>query len=229
MYEILTSSASAFVIRTPSTDRDTVEGVERALFLKAMRDAHISAGDTILDLGSHIGSFAIVAAKERQCRVIGFEGDVSSLRIAKANTLLNDVADLVEFHQVAVGGGKGVVPFYEATENWGHTIIERGGPYNILTGRVAEVPLITLGCALSYVPGGRCAFMKFNIEGAEHEMLETAPPDVLVRIDAMAGEIHYDLGRGDVRSYVKKLQDCGFVVELVPQYEVRAILLARRN
>ena len=54
--------------------------------------------------------------------------------------------------------------------------------------------MITLRQALELLDGRRCALAKFNIEGAEHAMLEAAPVDVLQRIDLLVGEMHEDLG-----------------------------------
>lgn len=227
LYELAPCCDTELVVRKGTVDRNSVEWMSDSLFLQALRDNRVAPGDTVLDLGAHIGSFSVVAAKGLRARVVGFEPDADSLRLARTNALLNGVADLAEFHPFAVGGPDRATFVFESTENWGHTIVEGGGPYNKLTGRKSEVRLISLQSALNYAPDG-CAFMKFNIEGAEYEMFENARPDILRRIRAMAGEIHHDLGAGDIKECVAKLRQCGFAVQLVPQGEVRAILIATR-
>jgi FkbM family methyltransferase len=227
MHEIMPFCGAELVIRKGSVDRENVEWMAQSLFVNALRNAAVSPGELVVDLGAHIGSFSILAAKERRARVIAFEPDAESLGIARANALINGVSELVEFDPSAVGGRDGTALLFESTENWGHTLLEGGGPCNVLTGRKHEVPLLSLESALRNLPG-ECAFMKFNIEGAEYEMFATAPPDVLRRIRAMAGEIHYDLGNGDISACVAKLEQCGFTVELVPEGAVRAILVATR-
>jgi photosystem II stability/assembly factor-like uncharacterized protein len=39
--------------------------------------------------------------------------------------------DRVEFHPFAIGGSEGIVSLYEATENWGHTILEYRSPIEV--------------------------------------------------------------------------------------------------
>jgi len=201
----------------------------QSAFLEVMRQADIVPSDTVLDLGAHIGSFSLVVASERRCRVVGFEPDGDSIRLARANALINELEGLVEFHKVAVGGSDGHIRLHEATENWGHTIIDGGGPCNALTGRSVDVPIISLDRALDYATDDRCAFLKFNIEGAEFAMFERARPEVLRRIGAVVGEIHRDIGVGDVREIVMRLEAQGFVVRLVPQGPDRDILIAHNK
>lgn len=228
MHEITTIAGAELIVRANTVDRDNVEWMSQSLFVAAMRSANIAERDIVLDFGSHIGSFSVVAAREKKCRVVGFEPDAASIRVARASVLINGLEGRVEFHSCAVGEREGTALLHEATENWGHTIVDGGGPYNRLTGRTTEVRLIALSQALRHAPDG-CAFLKFNIEGAEHRMFEMAPRSALHQIRVMAGEVHYDLGRGNVQAWVRKLEDCGFRVELVPQGELRAILLARRQ
>jgi hypothetical protein len=132
---------------------------------------------------------------------------------------------LAAFHQVAVAGNNGKAILHESTENWGHTISGDGGPFNILTGVQTEVPMISLETALNLFP----AREKFNIEGAEFDLVQQASLNALHRVSAMVGEVHYDLGSGDFSPSMEKLRNAGFSGELLPAGEFRAILVARRN
>jgi FkbM family methyltransferase len=229
MFDVFISSGIHFVIRTASVDKESVEWMSSSLFIEQMRQTPIlNPGGTILDLGSHIGSFALVAAREKHCRVIGFEPDADSLRIARANAVLNGLDHLVEFRPFAIGSRDGEIPLYAAKENWGHTIIEGGGPSNELTGKKTIVRTLSLDSVLSQAVVGRCAFLKFNIEGAEFGMIEGASQETLSRIDVLAGELHYDLGDANADASFKKLASCGFTVKLFPDGERRALLLANR-
>jgi hypothetical protein len=135
---------------------------------------------------------------------------------------------LVTFHQVAASGKDGKVTLHQSIENWGHTIFSDGGPHNVLTGVQTELPAMSLENVLSLCPA-RDVFLKFNIEGAEFDLLQQASWHALHRISAMVGEVHYDLGCGDFSPAMERLRDAGFYAEMLPAGEVRAILVARRR
>jgi FkbM family methyltransferase len=134
----------------------------------------------------------------------------------------------VTFHCAAIGGSDGTTFLYEASDNWGHTVISTGGPYNQLTGKRREVALLSLDKALTYVPSDNCRFVKFNIEGAEFAMLEHASSHALKKIDTLVGEVHHDIGTGKLEPCISKLENNGFTVNVTPYGEVRSILLAKK-
>jgi FkbM family methyltransferase len=227
-HEIVEAGGVEFIVRTASVDRESVEWTATSLFMATLRAVDVAASDTILDLGCHIGSFAIMAAAEKRCRVVGFEPDPSSAKLGRLNAMLNGVEARVEVLPFAIGGVRRSVPLYEATENWGHTVYREGGPFNVVTGSSRAVDMITLSDALAYVDSRTCQLLKFNIEGAEHAMFAEASPESLRRVRNLVGEVHYDLGPRDRGGWVAKLSECGFDVRLVPENEQRAILIASR-
>jgi FkbM family methyltransferase len=228
MHEIYPWNGLELVIRSNSVDQANLEWMEDSLFWKVFQAARISADDVILDLGAHIGSFAVLAAQQKHCRVFAFEPDLESLTLCKINILLNSQESHVTCHQFAIGGETGRLMFYETTENWGHTILQHGGPHNILTGRRTKVACLSLFDALAHIKCDRCAFLKFNIEGAEFDMIENADVNTLCRIGSMVGEIHFDLVSRSPNHMLARLKDSGFTAELIPCGEHRAILMATR-
>lgn len=228
MYEITNTLGVSFIIRSESVDKDTLDWMSQSLFIRALFDTNLTRDDITIDLGSHIGSFALPAVLHKQCKAICFEPDTESLVISKASATLNNLDHLVAFHQCAVGGTDGNILLNQSDQNWGHTIIENGGPCNKLTGIKHEVPLVSLDTVLRCAPETACLFVKFNTEGAEFEMFKNASIMALGRIGSLVGEVHYDLGLGDFDPCISRLQDAGFIVTLVPQGETRSILIGRR-
>lgn len=149
VYHIYPWNELQLVIRPHSVDQAELEWMSTSPFIEAFESASVGPGDVVLDLGAHIGSFALIAAKLKQCRVVGFEPDLESWRLCQANILLNASEATVTCHRVAVGATSGISVLYEATENWAHTIVQDGGPYNVLTGRSAEVNSLSLSDALT--------------------------------------------------------------------------------
>ena len=168
-----------------------------------------------------------LASHRRGCRVVAFEPDGESMRLCRANALLNGLEDRFEFVEAAVGGSDCTVQLYEAFENWGHTIFSSGGPHNLLTGKSVYVPCYSLKKALDVGNCDFCGFVKVNVEGAEFDMIEMADEETLSRVGALAAEMNYDLVRRSPEHVMSKLKKANFSVRLEPAGE-RAILLAWR-
>lgn len=67
-------------------------------------DAHVKAGDILVDIGANVGVYSIYAALKtgRQCRVYAFEPDVRNLDALNSNILLNGLGDVVTAFGIAV-------------------------------------------------------------------------------------------------------------------------------
>jgi FkbM family methyltransferase len=226
--EIKNALGVDFILRSNSVDCDNLDWMSQSFFIRELFETRLTDSDFIIDLGSHIGTFAIPAVWHKRCRGICFEPNYDSLKLSKANAALNGVDQLLDLHQCAVGGSDGTVLLQEADQNWGHTIIKNGGPNNKLTGVKHRVKLVSLNTILQDIPATSYLFLKFNIEGAEFEMFRHASHRMLTKIGCLVGEVHYDLGKGDFQPCVKQLNEAGFQVNLIPQGDVRAILIARR-
>ena len=213
------------IIRTGTVDRATVDWISESFFWKLFEQSATSSHDVILDLGAHIGSFGILASHARGCRVVAFEPDRDSMRLCRANALLNGLEDRFQFVEAAVGGRDRTVELYTAFENWGHRIIPSG---RRLTGQSVDVPCYSLKKAVEALSSDFCTFVKVNIEGAEFEMIEQADDETLSRIGALAGEVHYDMVKRSSDNMISKLKSTNFNVRLEPAGEERAILLAWR-
>jgi FkbM family methyltransferase len=217
------------VIRRRSVDHKNLDWMAASEFWTAFQSAEVSGDAVVLDMGAHIGSFSLLAARHAQCRVFAFEPDAESLKLCKANAALNRLDQLIHTLPFATGGETSTLQLYEANENWGHTTVPAGAAFNHSTGRHVAVQCLSLEDALGETSADQCAFLKFNIEGAEFDMIETANVHVLRRIAVMTGEVHYDLGDRRPGPMVDRLKEADFEVELIPAGEDRAILIARRR
>ncbi len=227
-HEIVRWRGMELAIRSNSADWETVRQVESSLCIEALRETVLYPDDAILDLGAHIGAFSLLAAQEKSCRIFAFEPDAASHKLCVINAALNDFGDRLICHEVAVGGQRETVSLFEATETCGHTTTPGGGPYTALTGMRADVECVTLADAITSTGRDRCAFLKFDIEGAEFDMIEQAETETLQRVAIMAGELHFDLGLRTSELLVQRLSEAGFSVELFPRNDYRSLLLARR-
>jgi FkbM family methyltransferase len=228
MYEIMRQLEVDFILRSGSVDQENLNWMVDSPFIKSAFELGLNPNDTILDFGSHIGSWSLPLVKQTRCRSWCFEPDKGSLVLSRASAVLNQLDSLITFVQAGIGGTDGTFLLYESDETWGHTMVEGGGPYNRLTGRAEEIRVLSLSSALNMATGGGRTIVKINIEGAEYEMFEGSSLETLQGVDCWVGEIHYDLGKSDFSHCMKKLENAGFSVKMSPAGDARAILVAHR-
>ncbi|MBI4422437.1 MAG: FkbM family methyltransferase [Elusimicrobia bacterium] len=186
----------------------------------------LSPGDVVLDIGGHIGSFAVYAA-QRAARVIVYEPDASShaqlLKNLAANGLINVTA-----RQEAVAGRSGSRPIYPARLNSAENNFYWGGP------RGTAVSCVTLEEAFRAHGLERCDFLKIDCEGAEYEILRAAPADVLARVRRIGIEAHVGrfFGIDDPSAVPATLLDllrrAGFETEHWVENDLHTFIWARR-
>jgi FkbM family methyltransferase len=226
LHEIITCAGIDLMVRPNTVDRANALWMETSPFWAYFTASQFGPDATIMDLGAHVGSFTVAAAAARGCRVIAFEPEPESFKLIQSNAELNGQTERVSVHCAAVGGRTATLPLFESTETWGHTIIGTGGPFNALTGRTFTVRCFSLSDALIHAEVTHCDFLKFNIEGAEHDMFAVCEAATLRKIDRMVGEVHFDLGEAQKNSIESGLQSSGFEIYLERENEHRAYLYA---
>lgn len=183
-------------------------------------------GMVVLDIGAHIGSFAIACQKRNAKKVVSFEPDPENFHLLNVNTN-QDKNSKTEMHvaEAAVIGGEscnnlGVRHLtehdFDKGRNTGHVDIY-GEPSNIRG--------INFNEALQ-MAGGKVDFLKLDCEGAEWGIFETGD---FSKIRYIAAELHavpdsphpsLDKFRGksltDLSTEVEtKLQELGFETSVV--------------
>jgi FkbM family methyltransferase len=119
----------------------------------------VGRGDRVLDLGGHVGLFALAAAA-LGCEVLTVEASQHNAGLLAASARLNGFANL---HVVncAVGAAPGLVAFCEA------------GPFgSVASSRVrrpvtSRVPVLSAEALLAGMGWDRLAFVKMDVEGSE--------------------------------------------------------------
>lgn len=230
MHEIVRRMDVDFILRSDSVDLASLDWICGSQFMStALAQADWQPEDLVVDLGSHVGSFALPLVRRYGCRALLCEPDEASLRLSCATAMLNRLDARIDALLCAVGGHDGRLRLYESDQNWGHTTIAGGGPWNQLTGASTEIDALSLASVFERAGPARRTFVKVNIEGAEFDMFEQADLPTLARADTYVGEIHYDLGRPDFTQAGQRLAQAGFEVVLHPMGDLRAILVAQRR
>jgi FkbM family methyltransferase len=157
---------------------------------------YVRAGDTVLDVGAHVGMFALLAALR-----VGEAGAVHAFEPANSNfEALTKNVRLNDFHQVilnnlAVGATSGTMtlglPASDSELDSGPTsaMYMRGGVAAAVT-----VPVISLDDYVEeHLPGRSIRLLKLDVEGVEplvlegfRGSLEENPPDaILTEVNAL--------------------------------------------
>lgn len=163
------------------------QSFENDIFFAGMPEYRPAEDHVILDVGAHIGAFALLAGSfAPQGKVYAVEACLESHNLCRINVTLNRAGNIDVSH-LALSDRRGECVLHYDVGNWGHSIVAP------LTGRGETVPTETLSGFLEAKRIDRCHFMKMNCEGAEFPILLSTPPDVLKRLDAMLVLYHCDL------------------------------------
>lgn len=193
-----------------------------------LKNLSIADRSVIIDIGGHIGSFSLAAARKfPKSEILCFEPSPSSCQILKKNIVLNKFRNIRAFNK-AVSPAEGQIFFYIDSINSAANSI-----YNT-SGREVKVPSITLEKIFRNNKIRKCAFVKMDCEGAEYGILLNAPDEVLGKIDSMVIEYHtpahFGIGnkKYNVKNLVNKLESSGFKCTLKKMKHYQGVLAARR-
>jgi FkbM family methyltransferase len=168
-------------------------------------------GDTIIDIGAHIGAFSLrVASRFKGAKVHAVEPCADSFMYLTQNVALNGLAN-ISTYRVALTDCNGTTQLYYDIDsgNWGHSIVKA------FSGQCEEVPADTLSNFMEENGIVRCDYMKINCEGAEFKILLNTPKEVLRRICVMLIMYHLHLAEEYTeKDLVEYLDTCGFRVKV---------------
>jgi FkbM family methyltransferase len=134
-------------------------------------------GDTVVDVGAHIGLYTLIAAKKvgPSGKVIAIEPDPENFKILKKNILLNRLMN-VEALQCAVYSTKEKVKLFLPEIEGGRTIFNTvmQDRARTSTENFIEVEANTLDDILESINIREVNWIKIDVEGAELEVLKGA-------------------------------------------------------
>lgn len=129
------------------------------------KEYHLKYGDTVADIGAHVGVFSIKAAREvgREGTVIAIEPEFENLAMLKKNIEINGLQNIIVIPK-GVWSWKNNGNLY-LTDSRTHSLHTGGGQF-------VQIELDTLDNILEELGIPNVSFVKMNIEGAEVEALK---------------------------------------------------------
>lgn len=202
-------------VRAP--DKGIVSGV---LAARCYERAQIHPGDTVLDVGGHVGSYAVLASKRvgGKGRVHTFEPEPENLRLLRKNVALNACTN-VAVHPFALSDENGPIRFFVREPPERHSIMGGSGVVIQVPGRCLDDVVAEAG--LSHVD-----VLKIDAEGAELKIL-FAGTRTLRFTRQVIMELHKEMVSLD--SMTDFMTSHGFACEILDNNPEVAILYARRK
>jgi FkbM family methyltransferase len=210
--------------RQGTTDEAVIaHSFDHDIFFPGVPEYRPAPDHVILDVGAHIGTFALLAAaKVPHGKVYAVEASRESFNLLRINASLNRAHNIDATH-VALSDRRGECTLYHDTGNWGHSIVAP------MTGAGEAVPTETLADFFAAKHIHHCHFLKFNCEGAEFPILLATTPEVLARCGTLLVLYHGDLYGGDEAELMNHLRQSGFAISVRNQTERRGWIIAQNR
>jgi len=167
----------------------------------------IKNNDIIIDVGGHIGLFAIFSSQFcKSGKIYCFEPIKENFDMLKANIELNHITNIVPTN-VAVSKDDGKVTIYLNEDESGHSMYVTGT-------KSVQVESISLQTIFDLHNIGSCDFLKVDCEGEEYAIMDSLPSAYYDKIKKMCIEYHFaDIKPHLVEGLVKKLESLAFDVK----------------
>lgn len=172
----------------------------------------ITEGSVVIDVGAHIGSFAVMAAGIAS-KVLAFEPEPGNFQMLKKNVELNNLKN-VSIFEMAVSGSSGYQEIYISDD-------ASTGSHSLYTEQAIgslrrRVETISLEDIIEKESLRIVDFLKLDCEGAEHEIVENMSSDTASKIMGIAMETH-DLDQKSPLDLYRRLGELGFEVRMEDQ------------
>jgi FkbM family methyltransferase len=211
--------------RGGTADENVLEhSFDHDIFFAGVPDYLPAETDVILDVGAHIGTFAILAAsKVSRGAVYAIEACEDTFNYLRINAALNRLENLSTFH-LALYDRPGKCTLNYDSGNWGHSIVSH------LSNRGEVVDCCTLQQFFDDNHIGNCSFIKFNCEGAEFPILLSSPTSLLRRVGKMLVLYHCDLWtKNTLEELLTHLGASGFECIVTNRGEKRGWIIATNS
>lgn len=177
-----TRSGLKIRIRTDSTDIMAFTHVWLIEEYSSPRfDLHES--DIVVDIGAHIGLFALFASQFcKRGKIYCFEPVKENYEILLSNISMNQLSNVSAFNMAVTDKTSSVRIFLNNDES-GHSMYEQNSTS-------IEAQSTTLKSILDDNNIHSCDFVKMDCEGAEYDIIKTLPQEYFNRIKKMIIEYH---------------------------------------
>jgi len=191
-----TKSDLKIILRTKSTDLMAFTHVW-LIGEYSKPDFEVSDKDLIIDVGSHIGLFALlVSQKCKNGKIFCYEPTQENYEFLLKNVQNNHLDNIYSFNY-AVSDTNKRVRVYLNQDQAGHSMYTQSGEF-------VEVQSITLKEIIDDNNINKCNLLKLDCEGAEYGIIDSLPDSYFERIEKMIIEYHFADSSPELLANLKK-------------------------
>jgi len=161
--------------------------IARELMLDSygLRRMEFEADDCVLDIGGHIGLFAMaLAMRFPEIRIYSYEPHPPNFELFARNLEMNGIDNVRLYPEGVSGDGRAIAMASNPTNSGGAT----AHSLTLDHARVSGIPTMTIDRMLERDGIARCKLLKIDCEGAEYEALGAT--QCWGRVERMCGEFH---------------------------------------
>jgi len=172
----------------------------------------IKSNDTIIDVGAHIGLFALFASQFcKKGKIFCFEPIKENYELLLENIKLNNIENIFPYN-VAVTKTTSHVKIFRNDDESGHSMFLDNE--NFVTVDSKSLNDIFLENEIH-----NCDFLKLDCEGAEYEIIDSILPDLIKKIKKTVIEYHLADKKPELLEHlIHKLQKASFNVNTRPLF-----------
>ncbi len=204
----------SYVINAGTTEIRVIDEIWRLRVYDPLL-SFVASGATVIDIGANIGVFSVKAARHaKDVKVLSFEPFPRNFEMLKGNIGINHLDNFIYPVRLAVSGKKEEKTLYFRPHDSGGASLKRYGDESELSS--ITVQTTTLEDIFRDHHVTVCDFLKVDCEGAEEEILTTAPRLMFDRIRSLTIEWHQDLNKMTLDEFLAFLGGLGYQTKYNP-------------
>jgi len=195
-----------YIVRARTMDRSVIKEVWLEN-IYANNDIKVEKGDTVIDIGAHIGVFSIYAAELSQTgKVYAFEPFIDNFAMLEKHKAINKKDNLLVYNK-GVSNTSGTQTLYLSPDNntGGHSLHLKN-----FSSKTIDIKTVTLKSFCDTERIDKIDFLKMDCEGSEFEIIQS-DESILQRVNKLIMECHPYNGN-TVQKMVSTLETNGFKV-----------------
>ncbi len=209
-------------LRTNSTDMQTFANV---WILKEYEvdDFIISDSDVIIDIGGHIGLFALFASsKLKNGKIISIEPYPKNFNLLDENMKNNNFQNSILINKAISNTDRNLELFVNSLDDSAHSIHGSGE-------KGIQIKGITLNQIIQEYEITKCDMLKMDCEGSEFEIIASLSDDELLKMDKICLEYHLKEHNESLLDLLKnRLEKNDYNVNIKPTNKFLGMLYAKK-
>ena len=222
MYSVLeTRKGIKIKIRNNSTD---IQAFANVWLLEEYNQRGFIPQDngSVLDIGSHIGLYAMyISQKSPKTKIFCFEPVKDNFNLLKEN-ISNNLLENVRICNSAVSNRVEKGEIFLSEDQSAHSLVQK-------SGRREKIDTTTLENIIDENHIERISVLKLDCEGSEYDIIDSLSDEILKKIENICLEYHLK-SNTDARfeSLKNKLMEHKFQLEILPTYEKLGMIFAKK-